>query len=577
MLDQASGDRERRPRAWTRYVPGLAALHGYERAWLGRDVLAGLSVAAVTVPVGLAYAQLMGLPPVTGLYASAVAPAAYFLFGSSRQLAVGPDAATAALLGAGLTSLAIAEPSARVPFASTMAALAGVCCVAAGLLRLGFIANFLSKPILVGFMNGTGTIIIMGQVGRIFGFETRQTGFFRQAIELVSKLGDTHLLTLTIGVLTFLIAHYLPRVAPKWPAALVAVVAAVLASAALDFDARGVEVLGYVPSGMPKPTLPALEMAQLPQLALAALGVMLISYTGTIIVSRAFAAKNRYEVGANQELIGLGAADLAASLFQGYAVGGSGARTAVGESAGARTRLAGLAAAASVAAVLLFLTKPLAYLPSASLAAVLVSAALGIFDLQALAWLRRVRAPEFRLAVLTWLGVITIGVLRGVLFAVILAIIELLRRASHPRDAILGYSKERDDFYDLSLDNALETLPGLLIYRFHAPIVFFNADYFKARVRASLETAAEKVDWFLLDAEMMSAIDATAASMLEDLQSELASRGTTLAVARPSRQLREMLEATGLDEKVGQEHVFANVRAGFDAFSRRSREEKRGA
>ncbi|MBN1460238.1 MAG: SulP family inorganic anion transporter, partial [Armatimonadetes bacterium] len=426
------------------------------------------------------------------------------------------------------------------------------------------------------FMNGTATIIIMGQVGKLFGFEMVQVGFFRQGIELVSRIGDTHVLTLTVGALTFLVARRLPRVAPKWPAALVAVAAAILASVVFDLEARGVAVLGPVPSGLPRPALPALEVAMLPQLALSALGIMLISYTGMVIASRAFAAKNRYEINANQELTGLGAADIAVSLFQGYAVGGSGARTAVGESAGGRTRVAGLAAAASVAAVLLFLTGPLAYLPSASLAAILVSAALGIFDIKTLAWLRRIRRPEFRLALLTWLGVITIGVLRGVLFAVILAIIELLRRASHPRDAILGYSEERDDFYDLSMHDALETSPGLLIYRFNAPIVFFNADYFKARVRASLETAAEKVDWFLLDAEMMSAIDATAASMLEDLQSELASRGITLAVARPSRQLREIMEASGLDREIGRTHIFANVKAGFDAFRRRPREEKRG-
>lgn len=577
MSARPAGGDERQSRAWTRYVPGLAALHGYERACLERDLLAGLSVAAVTVPVGMAYSQLMGLPPVTGLYVAALAPVGYFLFGSSWQLVVGPDAATAALVGAGLASLAIAEPSARVPFACAITALAGLFCLAAGLLRLGFIANFLSKPILVGFMNGTGTIIIMGQVGKLFGFEMVQNGFFRQVIELVSKLGDTHAPTLIVGVLTFLVVHYLSRVAPKCPGALVAVVAAILASSVFQLEAHGVAVLGAVPSGLPKLTLPALEVAQLPQLALAALGVMLISYTGTIIASRAFAAKNRYEIEANQELIGLGAADIAASLFQGYAVGGSAARTAVGESAGARTRFANLAAAASVAVVLLFLTGPLAYLPSASLAAVLVSAALGIFDLKTLAWLRRIRKPEFRLAVVTWLGVITIGVLRGVLLAVILAIIELLNRTSRPRDAVLGYSEERDDFYDVAMHDGLETVPGLLIYRFNAPIVFFNADYFRARVRTSLDTAAEKADWFLLDAEMISAIDATALSILEDLQSELASRGVTLTVARPSRQFREMIQATGLDREIGRIHIFANVKAGFDAFRERSEGAQRGA
>jgi len=355
----------------------------------------------------------------------------------------------------------------------------------------------------------------------------------------------------------------------------VVVAAAIIASAILRLEAQGVAMLGAVPAGLPPPTLPSFEASQLPTLAVAAVGIVLISYTGTIVASRAFASKNHYDIDANQELIGLGAADVAVSFFQGYAVGGSAARTAVGESAGGRTRVAGLATAASIAAVLLFLTGPLAYLPSCALAAVLVSVALGIFDLRTLAWLRRVRKPEFRIALLTWLAVVTIGVLPGVLFAVILAIIELLHRASQPRDAVLGYSEERGDFYDLAVHSGLETLPGLVIYRFNAPIVFFNADHFKTRARAALEAAGDMVEWFLLDAEMISAIDATAASMIEELQSEFASQGVTLAIARPSRQLREILAAIGLDHRIGEQHMFANVRAGFDAFRERPREAKR--
>ena len=285
---------EHQPRAWTKYVPGLSALREYNRAWLGRDLLAGVSVAAVTVPVAMAYSQLIGLPPVTGLYAGMIAPAAYFLFGSSRQLVVGPDAATAALIGAGLASLAIADPSARVPLACAMAALAGVFSIGAGLLRLGFVANFLSKPILVGFLNGTGTIIIMGQAGKLFGFPIHSHGFFRQLIELISKLGDTHVPTLAVGVCTFLLVRYLPRLTPKLPAALVAVVAAIVASILLRLDAQGVAVLGAVASGLPTPALPSFEAAQIAPLAAAALGIALISYTGTIVASRAFAAKNHY-------------------------------------------------------------------------------------------------------------------------------------------------------------------------------------------------------------------------------------------------------------------------------------------
>jgi high affinity sulfate transporter 1 len=575
LANQQEESTEHRPGRWTRYLPGLTALHDYDRAWLGRDLLAGVSVAAVTIPVGMAYAQLIGLPPVTGLYASVIAPVAYFFFGSSRQLVVGPDASTAALIGAALTSLALTDPSSRVAFACALAALAGVFCIVAGLLRLGFIANFLSKPILVGFMNGTATVIIVGQAGNLFGFPIHSQGLFRQLIELFSRLGDTHMLTLAVGVFTFLVVRYLPRVAPKLPAALLAVVAAVVASVVLRLDAQGVAVIGAVPSGLPTPALPSFEAAQIAPLATAALGIMLISYTGTVVASRAFGAKNHYDIDADQELVGLGVADVAVSFFQGYAVGGSAARTAVGESAGGRTRVAGLATAVSVAAVLLFLTGPLGYLPSSALAAVLVSAIIGIFDLSTLAWLRRVRTPEFRIALLTWLAVVTIGVLRGVLFAVILAIIELLRRASQPRDAVLGYSEERGDFYDLSAHSDLETLPGLLIYRFNAPIVFFNADYFRDRVRAAIGEAAEGLEWFLLDAEMVGGIDSTAAERIEDVRAELASKGIVFAIARPSAQVREMLEKTGFGERIGRKHMFANVRAGFDAFRERPRESKR--
>ncbi len=569
MSDGRAASVNREPKGWLRLVPGLATFGSYEKAWLAPDILAGVSVAAVAIPVGMAYAQLMGLPPVTGLYATIIPLVVYFFFGSSRQLIVGPDASTAALVAAALASVAVADPASYVPLACMLAVLAGVFAVLGGILRLGFVANFLGKPILVGFMNGTALIIIMSQAGKFFGFSLQSSGFFRQVVELVSRLGQTHLLTLGVGVLTFALVRYLPRVAPKWPTPLIAVVVGIILAVGFRLEERGVAVLGAIPSGLPLPRLPSLEGIPLFTLVADALGIALISYTGTIVNARAYAAKNRYDIDANQEMIAVGASNLVTSLFQGYAVAGTASRTAVNDSVGGKSRAVGIIAAVCVTAALLFLTGPIAYLPSAALAAIIINAGLGILDLRSMGWLRKVRKPEFRLAIIAWIGVLTIGVLKGVLLAVVLAIVELLRHVSHPRDAVLGYSRERGDFYDVARHEGLETQPGLLIYRFNAPIVFFNADCFRDRVRAVIEAAVDRVEWLLLDAEMIGGIDGTAAERIEDVREELASRGIVFAVARPSAQVREMLESTGFGERIGKEYMFANVKAGLDTFRAR--------
>ena len=567
-----------RVNGWARFAPGLSAFASYQRKWLGADVAAALSVAAVAIPVGMAYAQLMGLPAVTGLYATIVPLVVYFIFGSSRQLIVGPDASTAALVAAALATVGATvgatEPAVRLGLAGMLAVLAGIAASLGGYLRLGFVANFLGKPILAGLMNGTALVIIMSQMGKLLGFSLHGDGFFRQVIELVMRLRETSLITLGVGVATFILLRAVPRLSPRLPGPLIAVAAAVATTAVLHLDQRGLAVLGSIPAGLPMPRLPSLGGVALTALVADALAIMLISYTGTILPARVFSAKNRYEIDANREMVAIGACNILTGFFQGYPVAGSMSRTAVNDLAGGKSRFVGLFAAACVAAVLMFLSGPLAYLPSAALAAILINAGLGILDLHTMRWLRKVAKLEFGLALITWLGVLTVGVLRGVLIAVLLAIIELLRRASRPRDAVLGYDAGRDDFYDVTRHEDLETAPGLLIYRFNAPILFFNADYFRDRVRAVISEAPDGVDWFILDGEMIGGIDATAAERLSDVLKELASRGVTFAIARPSAQVREMLEATGLDDEIGQEYLFANVRAGFDAFRQRPRESR---
>jgi high affinity sulfate transporter 1 len=523
------------------------------------DLVAGLSVAAVAIPTAIAYAQLAGVPAAHGLYASILPLAAYAFFGTSRQLIIAPDAATCAMLATIVLPLAAGDPNRIISLTMVLTMLTGVFCIVAGLARLGFLTNFLARPILVGYLNGIALSIISGQLGRLFGFSVESGGFFRLLINFVLKLGQTHGLTLAIGVAAFVLLRVLKYLAPKLPAPLVAMALGIAASAFFDLDQRGVALLGSIPAGLPGLMIPHIRGGDWGPLVLGAAGLALISFNSGMVTARGFAVKNGYEINSNQEFIALGVADLGAGLMQGFAVTGADSRTAVNDSMGGKTQVTSLVTASLLVLVLLFLTAPLAYLPITILAAVLINAALGLFDFQYLVKLRRVSHQEFRLSIVASLGVITVGVLPGVVIAVVLAILQLLVKASKPHDAVLGRMPNADAFHDIKNHPKAETLPGLLIYRFDSSLLFFNSDFFKSRVRALVKAANPRPRYFLLDAETMPYLDTTGAASLEEVVGELSGQGINFAVVQAKGQVRLMLEETGLKQKIGDGNFFSTL------------------
>lgn len=549
------------------WMPGLIAIRNYNSAWLRSDILAGLSVAAVAVPIGIACASLAGMPPVHGLYASILPLIAYSLFGTSRQLIVGPDTATCVLVASTLAPLAAGDLTRYISLSMVLAVLGGIFCIIGGLIRLGFLTNFLSRPILTGYLNGIALSIIVGQLGKLFGFSLQADGFFELLVEFCSKLKQTHLLTLAVGLSVFVLLRILKHAAPKLPSALIGVIFAIALTSFFHLDQQGVAVVGKIPAGIPPLKIPLLRSSDIIPLTLGAVGIAFVSFNSAMVTAQSFAMKNRYELNSNQELIALGIADLAAGISQGFAISGTDSRTAINDSVGGKTQLTGIAAAFFMILVLLFLTAPLAYLPITALAALLISAVLGLFDLKSLKRLYQISIPEFRLSILTTIGVLTIGVLKGILIAIILAIIHLVHKASRPHDAILGQIEGVDGFHDIE-DEAranVQTIPGLVIYRFDAALLFFNADFFKSRVRSVMSRSTD-IDWFLLDAELIPGIDTTAAAKLEDVYLELAEKGITFVVARAKSPLYKMLKRNGLVEIIGQERFFPTIGSAVTAF-----------
>jgi len=544
-----------------RFFPGLAVLARYDRSWLRYDLLAGLSVAAVAVPIGIAYSQLAGVPPVYGLYASILPLVVYAVLGTSRQLIVAPDAATCAIVAAVVAPLAGADPGRHVSLAAALAIIAGFVCILAGLARLGFLTTFLARPILVGYLNGIAISIISGQLGKLFGYPLAPAGFFRQMGAFLSRLGETHAVTLAVGLTAFAGLRLLKRVAPRFPAPLAAVAAGIAASGLLRLGDRGVALVGAIPAGLPALSVPRVGGHELEPLVYGAFGLALISFNSAMVTARGFAARNRYDIDANQEFIALGAADIGAGLLQGFAVSGADSRTAVNDSAGGKSQATGLVAAGLLVLTLLFLTGPLAALPVTVLAAVLIHSAIGLFDFPALAQLRRASPGEFRLSLLALLGVITVGVLPGVAIAVGMAIVHLVASTSRPHDAVLGRIPGMAGYHDLRRHPDARPVAGLAIFRFDSRLIFVNADHFKARVREVVAQAPPPLHGVILDAGGMTTLDTTGAAALGEVCAELAAKGVTLAVAETLGPVRDALEKTGLRDRIGGDRVFDTVDA----------------
>jgi len=535
-------------RRLSRVAPGLPALLGYRRADLPHDLIAGLSVAAVALPVGVAYAELAGFNPVVGLYVSILPLFLYALFGTSRQLVVGPDAATCALVAAAVTPLAGGDPDRYAALAIAMTALAGLFCIGASFLRLGALADFLSKPILVGFLNGISIYILVGQLGKLLGFSIAAPGILPKLAEVAGKIEQIHWPTFAVGVGTFVLYIGSRRLLPRMPAPLVALVGAGLAVALLGLDTKGVAVIGAVPAGLPKFAIPHITLAQVNDMAGAAAGLALVMFSSMMLTARSFAARNRYEIDADREFVALGAANLAAAVSQGFAVSGADSRTAMSDASGGRTQLTGLVAAATIAVVLLFFTEPLRYVPIAALGAVLIMASLSLVDVHTLRRFLRISKFEFTLSLLATLGVIWVGAIQAIVVAVVLALLQFVRISAKPHASVLGKVEGLPGFHSLDRHPEARTEPGLVMFSFDGPLVFFNAPHFKQAAQAAIAAAGADLKWFVLDALPLTQLDITGMQTLEDLSQTLHEGGADLVVAGRMTQMRLRREASELEE-----------------------------
>lgn len=558
-----------------RFVPGLEAFSRYQPSWLRGDIAAGLSVAAVALPVGIAYSDLAGVPPVIGMYAAIFPLFAYAIFGSSRQLMTGPDAATCIMVAAILGPLAGGDAERYQSLMVVLTLSTGLIYVVAGISKLGFIANFLSLPILTGFLNGIALIIVAGQLSKLFGYASEADEFFPKLIEFGEKIDMFHMPTLILGVGLLFVMVTLRRLIPRLPNALVVVIIGIVLVVTLGLDQQGVTVLGAVPAGLPAAfQMPELNFSQTKELLLDASGLVLVSFTSGILTAKSFAHRNRYKINPHQELIAFGAGNIASGLAQGFPVTGADSRTAVNNAMGGKSQLVGIVAGGVMLLILFFLTEPLAYVPNAALAAVIIVSAAGLFDIPALRQLYSISRLELTLSVGTTLGVLILGVLPGVILAVLLSLLMLLAISSRPPDALLGRVPGMKGFHDCKDYPEAKTIPGLLLYRFNANVVFYNADYARERVLAAIEASETAVEWVVFDASPVNVIDVTAIHKIDELREELAARGITLAIAREKRSLKRFFESSWVNTraKMISDYNFTTLKAAVRAFNRRSKQ-----
>ncbi|MCO3848443.1 SulP family inorganic anion transporter [Pseudomonas aeruginosa] len=557
-----------------RWVPGLDSLLHYRRAWFRPDVQAGLSVAAIQIPTAIAYAQIAGFPPQVGLYACILPMLIYALIGSSRQLMVGPDAATAAMVAAAITPLAAGDPQRLVDLSMIVAIMVGLFSIVAGLARAGFIASFLSRPILVGYLNGIGLSLLVGQLGKLFGYEAATSSFVAGILALLENLLHIHWPTLILGSLSLLLMVLLPRRFPQLPGALCGVLLASLAAALLGLDRYGVELLGEVPAGLPQLSWPQTSLEELKSLLRDATGITVVSFCSAMLTARSFAARHGYSINANHEFVALGLANIGAGVSQGFAISGADSRTAVNDMVGGKTQLVGVVAALVIAATLLLLNKPLGWVPMPALGAVLLLAGWSLIDVQALKGFWKLSRFEFSLCLLTTVGVLSVGVLPGIFVAVSIAVLRLLYYTYRPSDAVLGWMHGIDGQVELAKYPQATTLPGLVIYRFDAPLLFFNADYFKQRVLAVVD-GSERPNAVLLNAEAMTNLDISGLATLHEVQQILKAQGVHLSLARVTGQTLDLLQRSSMLGEIKPPLVFSSVRSGVSAYRYWLRQQER--
>jgi high affinity sulfate transporter 1 len=558
----------RRAGGLERWVPGLRTLREYRRAWLVSDLVAGLVLTALLVPVGMGYAQAAGLPPITGLYATIVPLVVYAVLGPSRVMVLGPDSSLAAVIAAVILPLGGDDPETAVALAGALAVLTGLVILVAGVARLGFVTELLSRPVQLGYLYGIAVTILVGQLPRLCGFSIEGRGLLTEARDVVRGVADGRVnrAALAVGLTGIVVILVLRRLWPKVPGVMVAVVVGIAAVALLDLEAEGVQVVGVLPGGLPTPALPSFDPAALGALFSGALGIALVAVADTTVLSQSLAAQRDETVDPNQELRALGAANLAAGLFQGFAISSSSSRTPVAVAAGAQSQLTPLVGAVTIALLLVLAPGALRDLPPPMLAAIVITAAIGLIDVAAVRRLYRVRRSEFVLWLAAFGGVALLGVLVGIFIAILLSLGDFVRRAWRPHDAVLGREDELKGYHDIDRHPSARLIPGLLLYRFDAPLFFANAGWFGRRVRRLVAEAAHPVRWVVVAAEPITDIDTTAADSLRQLLEELRAEQVTLAFAELKGPVKDRLRRYGLFEAVGPDRFFPTVGTAVDGY-----------
>jgi len=561
---------------WGRLLPGVVVLRHYDRRWLRGDVLGGVTVAAYLVPQVLAYAEVAGLPAITGLWAVGPGLLVYALLGSSRQLSVGPESTTALMTAAGVGALVTAAGGVamRQEVAALLAVAVGLICLVGFVARLGFLAELLSKPVLVGYLAGVAVLMVVSQIGKVTGVPLEGSSFAQDVGYAVAHLGDVHLPTLwlSLGVLATLVAFQ--RFAPTWPGPLIAMLGATLVVWIFGLvDRAGVAVVGPVPQGLPSLQVPHPSGVDLRSLLPAALGVAVVGYSDNVLTGRAFSGRGAGDengaIDSNQEFLALGGANVAAGLLQGFPISSSGSRTVIADNMGARTQLHSLVSLVLVVATMLWLGPVIAAFPTAALGAVVVFAAARLVEVGELRRIAAFRRSELVLALATTVAVLGLGVLPGIGVAVGLSLLDLLRRIVHPHDGVLGYVPGVAGMHDIDDHPDAVQVPGLVVYRYDSPLFFANSDDFVKRALQVADEASRRgrVEWFLLNAEANTEVDLTAADALETVRSTLAERSVRFAMARVKEDLRRSLQASGFVEKVGPDMVFPTLPTAVAAYA----------
>jgi high affinity sulfate transporter 1 len=556
------------PTGWIRWFPGLMVLRHYKSSWLRHDLGAGIVMTTMLVPVGIAYAEASGVPGINGLYATIVPLLAYALFGPSRILVLGPDSALAPVILAVLLPLSAGDPHRAVTIAGMMAIVSGLVCISAGLARLGFITELLSKPIRYGYMNGIALSVLLSQVPKLFGFSVSAKGPLRQAWGIIRKIleGNTNVTALAIGAGTLVVILSLKR-KPRVPGVLIAVVAATVIVAAFDLATRaGVSVLGLLPRGLPAPKVPFADVNDWTSILMGGIAVALVSFADTSVLSRTYAARLRTPVDPNQEMVGLGIANLAAAFFQGFPISSSSSRTPVAEAAGAKTQLTGVVGAVAIAVLLLFAPQLLQDLPHAALAAVVIAAAIGLIEVSDLRRIYRIQRWEFWLSMTCFAGVAVFGAIPGIAIAIVIAVIEFLWDGWRPHSAVLGRVERVKGYHDISRHCDARLIPGLVLFRWDAPLFFANAELFIERVLDAVASSPTPVQWIVIAAEPVTSVDVTAADAISELDDTLHAANVELCFAEMKDPVKDKLKRFGLFTRLGEQAFFATIGEAVDAY-----------